>query len=215
MGQISTSLCKILHSFPITYVIGYENDRWHTHPAPQCWWPKLAVKLFFETESKPVDRKSFEYWYLWPKLFRLLFPLNQVYFKAAGRRTFREEGDIALKSREEGVIGWKSREEGDLPSCPSPLRLKSCKKCDLFQINYVMLKIVSERKSFNGQSCRVTFYVISTFLTILTIVWLLRDYCVTILSCKTDVHVSTLLQKMSHIPCLWLRHGAACQKTAK
>ena len=27
MGQIGTSLCKILHSFPTTYVIGYQNDR--------------------------------------------------------------------------------------------------------------------------------------------------------------------------------------------
>jgi len=47
MGQIDTSLSKILHSFPITYVIGYQNDRWHTHSAPQRCWPKLTVKLIF------------------------------------------------------------------------------------------------------------------------------------------------------------------------
>jgi len=52
---------------------------------------------------------------------RRLFPLNQVYLKAAGRQTFREEGGFASKGREEWETGWKSREERNLPSCPSPI----------------------------------------------------------------------------------------------
>ena len=38
--------------------------------------------------------------------------------------TFREEGEIGLKSREEGEIGSESREKGDLPPCSIPLSLK-------------------------------------------------------------------------------------------
>ena len=37
------------------------------------------------------------------------------------RQTFREEGEICLKSREEGDIGSESREKGDLLSASSPL----------------------------------------------------------------------------------------------
>ena len=48
------------HVFPISYVISCKNDRWLFHSEPQCWWPKIGIKIFFRWKNDRYARKKVE-----------------------------------------------------------------------------------------------------------------------------------------------------------